>query len=126
MRTQIGIVGAGPAGMFLALLLRSHGIECVVVEQRDREYVEGRVRAGVLEQNTVELMRTSVSASAWRAKVSCIAAPISPSTARLFHVDFAALTAGKTVTVYGQQEVMRDLYDAAENAISRSSGMPRV
>ncbi|MBV8999062.1 MAG: FAD-dependent monooxygenase, partial [Solirubrobacterales bacterium] len=57
MRTQIGIVGAGPAGLTLAMLLHREGIECVVLENRDRAYVENRVRAGLLEQNTVDLMR---------------------------------------------------------------------
>ena len=114
MRTQVGIVGAVPAGMFLALLLRSLGIECVVVEQRDREYAEGRVRAGILEQNTVELMqRLGVGDRVTREGLVHRGTNIAID-GRLFHVDFAALTAGKTVTVYCQQEVMRDLYDAAE------------
>jgi p-hydroxybenzoate 3-monooxygenase len=113
MRTQIGIVGAGPAGMFLALLLRSCGIECVVVEQRNREYVEGRVRAGVLEQNTVELMR-SLGIGERMAREGLVHRGTHLAIdGRLFHIDFAALTGGKTVTVYGQQEVMRDLYNAA-------------
>lgn len=57
MRTQVGIVGAGPAGLMLALLLQREGIETVVLEARYREYIEKRVRAGLLEQNTVDLMR---------------------------------------------------------------------
>ena len=56
MRTQVGIVGAGPAGLFLALLLQRTGVDCVVLEARARDYVESRVRAGVLEQGTVDLM----------------------------------------------------------------------
>ena len=56
MRTQVGIIGAGPAGLFLALLLARDGIDCIVLEARSRDYVEGRVRAGVLEQGTVDLM----------------------------------------------------------------------
>ena len=56
MRTQVGIIGAGPAGLFLALLLTREGIDCIVLEARSRDYVEGRVRAGVLEQGTVDLM----------------------------------------------------------------------
>jgi p-hydroxybenzoate 3-monooxygenase len=113
VRTQIGIVGAGPAGMFLALLLRSYDIECVVVEQRDREYVENRVRAGVLEENTVELMRhLGVGERVAREGLVHRGTNLAID-GRRFHVDFAGLTDGKTVTVYGQQEVMRDLYDAA-------------
>src|SRR5262249_49450197 len=57
MRTQVGIVGAGPAGLFLAHLLHQQGIDCVVLETRTREYAEGRVRAGVLERGTVETMK---------------------------------------------------------------------
>jgi p-hydroxybenzoate 3-monooxygenase len=113
MRTQIGIIGAGPAGMFLALLLQSHGIECVVIEQRNREYVEGRVRAGVLEQNTVELMRyLGIGERVAREGLVHRGTHLAID-GKLFRIDFAALTGGKTVTVYGQQEVMRDLYDAA-------------
>src|ERR1700761_6608172 len=56
MRAQVAIIGAGPAGMFLAHLLAADGISAVVIERRDREYVEGRVRAGVLEQITTDLM----------------------------------------------------------------------
>src|ERR1700679_1452451 len=99
--------------MFLALLLQSLGIECVVIEHRDREYVEGRVRAGVLEQNTVELMRRlGVGERVAREGLVHRGTNLAID-GKVFHVDFAALTGGKTVTVYGQQEVMRDLYDAA-------------
>ena len=113
MRTQIGIVGAGPAGMVLALLLRSYDIECVVVEKRDRKYVENRVRAGVLEENTVELMRhLGVGERVAREGLVHRGTNLAID-GRRFRVDFATLTNGKTVTVYGQQEVMRDLYDAA-------------
>ena len=55
-RTQVGIVGAGPAGLLLAQLLIRRGIESIILEQRDRAYVEGRIRAGVLEQGTVDLL----------------------------------------------------------------------
>jgi p-hydroxybenzoate 3-monooxygenase len=98
--------------MLLALLLRSLGIECVVVEQRDRDYAEARVRAGILEQNTVELMqRLGVGDRVTREGLVHRGTNLAIDGSA-FHVDFAAL-AGKTVTVYGQQEVMRDLYDAA-------------
>ena len=59
LRTQVGIVGAGPAGLVLSHLLAARGIECIVLENRSREYVEHRVRAGVLEHPTVELLRQS-------------------------------------------------------------------
>jgi p-hydroxybenzoate 3-monooxygenase len=100
--------------MFLALLLHSRGIECVVVEQRDREYVEGRVRAGVLEQNTIALMR-DLGVGHRVAREGLVHRGTNLTVdGKLFHIDFAALTGGQTVTVYGQQEVMRDLFDAAE------------
>src|ERR1700685_3459489 len=57
MRTQVAIIGAGPAGLFLSHLLYREGIDCVVLEARSRDYIEGRVRAGVLEQGTVDTMR---------------------------------------------------------------------
>ena len=71
MRTQVGIVGAGPAGLLLSQLLHLQGIETVILERRSRAYVEGRIRAGVLEQGTVDLLdagagrRADASRSAW-------------------------------------------------------------
>jgi p-hydroxybenzoate 3-monooxygenase len=59
MRTQVGIIGAGPAGLVLSHLLHLEGIESIVIEMRSREYVEGRIRAGVLEQGTVDLLTES-------------------------------------------------------------------
>jgi p-hydroxybenzoate 3-monooxygenase len=55
MRTQVGIIGAGPAGLFLAHLLHASGVDCVILEARRRQYVEARIRAGVLEQGTVDI-----------------------------------------------------------------------
>jgi p-hydroxybenzoate 3-monooxygenase len=63
MKTQVAVVGGGRAGLLLAHLLHQAGIECVVLERRDRAYVEGRVRAGVLEQTTVDILRRSPSSS---------------------------------------------------------------
>ena len=126
MRTQIGIIGAGPAGMFLALLLQSHGIECVVIEQRDREYVEGRVRAGVLEQNTVELMRhLGIGERVAREGLVHRGTHLAID-GKLFHIDFAALTGGKTVTVYGSKRSCETCTMPPYCAISRSSGTPRA
>jgi p-hydroxybenzoate 3-monooxygenase len=114
MRTQVAIIGAGPAGMFLAHLLRRDGIDAVVIERRDRAYVEGRVRAGVLEQVTVDLMhRLGLAERLVREGLVHGGTNLSLD-GRLFRIDMAALTGGSTVTVYGQQEVMRDLFDAAE------------
>ena len=115
MRTQVAIIGAGPAGMFLAHLLRQSGIDAVVVERRDRAYVEGRVRAGVLEQVTVDLMRRLGLAERLD-RLGLVHGGTNLSLdGQILHIDMKALTGGSTVTVYGQQEVMRDLFDAAES-----------
>ncbi len=116
MRTQVGIIGAGPAGMFLAHLLARAGIDAVVLERRDREYVEGRVRAGVLEQGTVDMMhRLDLGGRLDREGLVHTGTNLSLD-GELFHIDLAALTGGKTVTVYGQQEVMHDLFEAADES----------
>ncbi|WP_342657182.1 4-hydroxybenzoate 3-monooxygenase [Sphingomonas sp. NY01] len=113
-RTQVAIIGAGPAGMFLAHLLRAEGIDATVIERRDRDYVEGRVRAGVLEQGTVDLMhRLGIAGRLEREGLVHGGTNVSLD-GRMFRIDMAALTGGATVTVYGQQEVMRDLFDAAK------------
>lgn len=114
-RTQVAIIGAGPAGMFLAHLLHAEGIDAVVIERRDRSYVEGRVRAGVLEQGTVVLMRR-LGLSARLEREGLVHGGTNLALdGEVFRIDMAALTGGSTVTVYGQQEVMRDLFDAAED-----------
>lgn len=114
MRTQVAIIGAGPAGMFLAHLLHAEGIPSIVIERRDRRYVEGRVRAGVLEHITVDLMRRLGIDARLREHGQVHRGTNLSLDGRLIHIDMAALTGGRTVTVYGQQEVMRDLFDAAE------------
>ena len=114
MKTQVGIIGAGPAGMFLAHLLHRAGVDSVVLERRDRTYVEGRVRAGVLEQTTVDIMH-EIGLDQRLAQEGLTHDGFSISfDDELFRIDLAGLTEGKRVTVYGQQEVMKDLYDAAE------------
>lgn len=114
VRTQVAIIGAGPAGMLLAHLLAAEGIAAVVIEKRDRAYVEGRVRAGVLEDGTAALLRRlGLSARLDREGLVHDGARISLDGV-LFRIDFAELTGGRSVIVYGQQEVMRDLFDAAE------------
>lgn len=113
MRTQVAIVGAGPAGMFLAHILRHEGIDALVLERKDRDYVEGRVRAGVLEQGTVDLMRKLGLADRLDRQGLIHGGTNLSVDGRLIHIDMATLTGGSTVTVYGQQEVMKDLFDAA-------------
>jgi p-hydroxybenzoate 3-monooxygenase len=110
-RTQVGIVGAGPAGLLLARLLEVHGIDSVILEARSREYVEARIRAGVLEQGTVDLLEEAgVAGRLHREGLVHDGAEIAANGRRL-RIDFRELT-GKAVTVYGQTEVTRDLIAA--------------
>jgi p-hydroxybenzoate 3-monooxygenase len=111
MRTQVGIVGAGPAGLLLARLLEAQGIESVVLEQRDRDYVEHRVRAGVLEHGSAETLREAGVGT----RMDAEGLPHDGTNLRFglktHRIDFAELT-GRHVTVYGQQEVVKDLIAA--------------
>jgi p-hydroxybenzoate 3-monooxygenase len=111
-RTQVGIVGAGPAGLLLGHLLHLNGIDSVIVENRSREYVIDRVRAGVLEQGTVDLL-TAMGVGAGLAREGLRHEGLYVSFQGERHrIDLADLTGGKAITVYGQNEVVRDLIDA--------------
>ncbi len=112
MRTQVGIVGGGPAGMMLAHLLHRAGIESIVVEARSREYVQERVRAGVLEQGTCDLMREAgVGARLAREGITHHGLELRFGGDR-HRIDLSGLTGGKTITIYPQREVVKDLIDA--------------
>ncbi|WP_129793829.1 4-hydroxybenzoate 3-monooxygenase [Sphingosinicella sp. CPCC 101087] len=111
-RTQVAIVGAGPAGLLLGHLLRTEGIEVVVVERRSADYVLSRIRAGVLETITTDLMERLGLASRLKAEGLPHDGFNLADGERLIRIDMAELT-GKRVTVYGQTELTRDLMDAA-------------
>jgi p-hydroxybenzoate 3-monooxygenase len=110
--TQVGIIGAGPAGLFLSELLRQQGIESVVIESRSRQYVEDRVRAGVLEQATVDLL-TAMGLGARMKREGLVHHGIELQfNGRRHRIDFEDLTGGKGITIYSQREVVRDLTSA--------------
>ena len=111
--TQVAIVGAGPAGLLLGALLHEAGIDAVIVEQRSAEYVLARIRAGVLEQTTVDLLERAGAAGRLHAEGLPHDGTELAFDGRLHHIDFKALT-GKRVTVYGQTEVTRDLMDVRQ------------
>jgi p-hydroxybenzoate 3-monooxygenase len=110
--TQVGIVGAGPAGLLLAELLHRDGIESVVLERHSREYVETRIRAGVLEQGTVDLL-DELGLGARLGREGLVHRGLEITFAgRRHRIDLAELTGGRTITVYGQHEVVKDLIAA--------------
>ena len=111
MRTQVGIVGGGPAGLMLAHLLHLEGVESVVLEARDRDYVEKRVRAGLLEQNTVDLMIESGVGDRLQREGMRHAGIYLRTPDWTHRVDMEDLT-GRSIWIYGQQEVVKDLITA--------------
>jgi len=118
-RTQVGIVGAGPAGLMLGQLLHLADIDSVIVEDRSEEYVIERVRAGVLEQGTVDLMRsTGVGDRLEREGMRHDGIYLRFNDDR-HRINMAALTGGRAITIYGQNEVVKDLIGARQ-----ASGRP--
>lgn len=111
-RTQVGIIGAGPAGLLLAQILERAGVSTVILERRDRTYVEGRIRAGVLEQGTVDMMhQAGVGERLAREGLIHKGIYFSVDDKRT-QIDLEELTGGKHVVVYGQTEVTKDLIAA--------------
>ena len=112
LRTQVGIVGAGPAGLLLSHLLAREGIDSHIVETRSREYVESRIRAGVLEQGTVDLL-TATGLGERMNREGLVHEGIEVRFNGAGHrIDFPSLSGGKRITVYGQHEVVKDLIAA--------------
>ena len=118
MRTQVAIIGAGPAGLLLGQLLAQSGIGTVILEARSREYIENRVRAGVLEYQTTRVIET-VGAGERLAREALRHDGVELVFGGQAHrIDFRALT-GKSMTIYGQQEVVKDLV-----AVRSAAGLP--
>jgi p-hydroxybenzoate 3-monooxygenase len=111
IRTQVAIVGAGPAGLMLGHLLHLRGIDSVILENRSREYVIERVRAGVLEQGTVDLMTASGVGDRLRRESMRHAGIYIAFNGRRHHIDMEDLTNGRAITIYGQNEVVKDLIE---------------
>src|ERR671938_427127 len=109
MRTTVGIIGAGPAGLLLARLLHNAGIDSVVLESRDRAYVEHRQRAGILEQGTVDVLRAAGAGERMDREGLPHDGIELRFDRRRHRVDFPALTGGRSVMVYAQTEVCKDL-----------------
>ncbi len=112
MHTQVGIIGAGPAGLLLGQLLHLKGIDSVILERRDHEYVMDRVRAGVLEQFTADVM-TAMGVGDRLHREGMRHDDVYLSFGGKRHlIPLAELTGGKGIYVYGQNEVVKDLMDA--------------
>jgi p-hydroxybenzoate 3-monooxygenase len=114
LRTQVAIIGSGPAGLLLGQLLHLYGIDNVILERKDRDYVLARIRAGVLEQGTVDMLDEAGVAGRLH-KEGLVHGGVELSFGGQRHrIDMKTATGGKTVTVYGQTEVTRDLMDARD------------
>ena len=119
MRTQVAIIGAGPAGLLLGQLLHAEGIDAIILERQSSDYVLGRIRAGVLEQGTVDMLERLGAAKRLRADAMVHDAVEIAHDGRRHRIDLKALV-GKSVTVYGQTEVTRDLMEARDAAGART------
>ena len=115
VRTQVAIIGGGPSGLLLSQLLHTRGIDSVVLERKTKDYVLGRIRAGVLEQGLVALLEEAGCADRLHAEGILHDGTLISYGDDMFRVDFKEHT-GTPVVIYGQTEVTRDLYDAREAA----------
>ncbi|MEJ6394362.1 4-hydroxybenzoate 3-monooxygenase [Gymnodinialimonas sp. 2305UL16-5] len=113
MKTQVAIIGGGPSGLLLAQLLHTKGIDSIVLERKTRDYVLGRIRAGVLEQGLVGLMEQAGCAERMHREGFLHSGTLISYDDQMFRLDFTEHT-GRAVMVYGQTEVTRDLYAARD------------
>lgn len=111
-RTQIVIVGGGPSGLLLSQILHLKGIDSILLERQSEEYVLGRIRAGVLEQGLVDILRAAKVGERMDVEGQIHHGFDISNNGERMHIDLDGLTGGKTVMVYGQTEVTRDLYEA--------------
>jgi p-hydroxybenzoate 3-monooxygenase len=138
MRTQVGIVGAGPAGLTLAHLLHLEGIESIVIENRSREYIETRLRAGLLEQQSYDLLLETGVGERMRREALVHDGLYIKFNGKMHRLDFRELV-GRSVAIYGQQEIVKDLvatrlgygaplaFEAADVSVDRLEGpRPRI
>jgi len=114
LKTQVAIIGAGPSGLLLGQLLHNAGIETLILERQTPDYVQGRIRAGVLEQGMVDLLRQAGVSARMDVEGLVHEGFELALNGQLTHIDLKALTGGKTVMIYGQTEVTRDLMAARQ------------
>lgn len=114
MKTQVGIIGGGPAGLLLSQILHLRGIDSIILERQSRDYVLGRIRAGVLEQGLTDMLRAAEVGARLDREGDVHTGIAIAFAGRISRIDLVGLTGGKTVTVYGQTEVTRDLYEARD------------
>lgn len=116
MKTQVVIIGAGPAGLTLAHWLKKNGISSIIIEHRSQEYVQARVRAGLLEQNTVDILKDLGLADRLIKEGQEHHGVYLNFDGKRIRVPFGKLTGGRNITIYGQQEIVKDLTEAWINA----------
>ena len=116
LKTQVAIIGAGPSGLLLGQLLHNAGIQTLILERQSADYVQGRIRAGVLEQGMVDLLREAGVSRRMDAEGLVHDGFELALNGQLTHIDLKGLTGGQSVMIYGQTEVTRDLMAAREAA----------
>jgi p-hydroxybenzoate 3-monooxygenase len=114
LKTQVVIVGGGPAGLLLSQILDLQGVESVVIEQRSKDYVMARIRAGVVEHGSAQILRDADVGTRMDAEGYVHDGTVFAVNREPIRIDFKELTDGKSVMVYGQTEITKDLYDARE------------